>query len=347
MSTSINAIYTGTFTSDATPSAVTVNLPADATEIELINVTDLNTPAATVIKAEGFSSGAAGTAIIHTGNGATPNVLAPTGIITNGFTFFSDSGLATNGAAVVNAASAISNAAPPVVTSPGGLPNVGDVVRLFNTTTALQLSGMDYTVTVSGAGSFTLGYVATAPGSAATANSWRVIPVGTPVSGAVGTPSAIAPNPRFYPRSRYITGITAAANAVVSLSVAHQFKVGEKVRVIVPPFWGMTELNGALATIVAVSYGTVAANSNTITLDVSTVGMTAFAYPTSAQAALGVSFPMIVPVGEAAVNTIALPVANNLDDATKNVSIRGVVVGTSCLAASKNYQWIAKKGQAI
>lgn len=347
MSSPINAVYTGTFTSNATPSAVTLNLPAGATEIEVINITDLNTPAATVIKAEGFANGAAGTAIIHTGNGATPNVLAPTGIVANGFTFFDDSGLATNGAAVVNAASAISNAAPPVVTSPGGLPNVGDVVRLFNTTAALQLAGMDYTVTASDAGSFTLGYVATAPGSAATANTWRTIPIGTPVSPAVDTASAIAPNPRFYPRTRYITGITAAANAVVSLSVAHQFRVGEKVRITVPANWGMTELNGALATIVAVSYGTVAANSNTITLDISTVGMTAFAYPTSAIAGAGVSFPMVTPVGEAATNTIALPVGNSLDDRTRNTSLKGVIVGTSCLAPSKTYQWIAKKGLTI
>ena len=340
MSTSIHANYSGTFSTGATLTPVALSLPASATEIEVVNLTGMAGASAELIKAEGFSGAAADSAITYTGGGGVAAINAA------GFTFFSDSGLDVTGSAITTAAG-ITNAAPPVVTS-GTLPPVGSVVRLFNTTTALQLSGMDYTVTVSGAGTFTLGYVATAPGSAATANTYRVLPFQyTPVSAAIGTPSPLSPNPRFYPRTRYITGITAAANPVVSLSVAHQFKVGEKVRVIVPSGWGMTQINGALATIVAVSYGTVANNSNTITLDVSTVGMTAFAYPTSAQAALGISFPMIVPVGEAAVNTIALPVANNLDDSTKNVSIAGVVVGTGCMLASRDYQWIAKKGQAI
>jgi len=338
MSSPLNAVYTGTFTTDATPSAVTLNLPASATEIEVINITDLNTPAATVIKAEGFSGGAAGTAIIHTGNGATPNVLAPTGIITNGFTFFDDSGLVPNGAAV--AITAITGANPAVASSASPAV-VGDVVRVYRTTAMLQVAGMDFTVTAVNPGvTQTFGYadLSLFVGSPATAGFMRILPFkGVPLSSG-----AIAPDPRFYPRNRYITAITAGATTLVQMSVAHAYHVGEKVRLIVPQEFGMVEINGLLGTVIAVNYTT-----NTITLDINSTGFTAFAFPTSVIAAGGINFAQVVPVGEAAINTIALPVGNSLDDRTRNTSIKGVVVGTSCLAASKTYQWIAKKGLAI
>jgi len=346
MSTPINAVYNGTFVTDAAASTVILPLPAGATELEIIDDTGYFAHGATITKAKGYAALPAGCADVWTGSGASPNVMTLTQKVTAGFTFFDDSGLSTTGAAITTAAG-ITNAAPPVVTS-GTLPPVGSVVRLINTTTAQQLAGMDYTVTVSGAGTFTLGYVATAPGSAATANTYRQLPFqGTPVSGNVLTASPFAPNPRFYPRLRYITGITQAVNAVVSLSVAHQYKVGEKVRIRVPNGWGMREIDNYLATIVAVSYGTVANNSNTITLDIDSSAFTAFAYPTSAVAAAGVDFPMVTPVGEAAVNTIALPVGNSLDDRTRNVSCRGVIIDGSLLVASHNYSWIAKKGLTI
>ena len=337
MSSPINAIYNGTFTTDATPSAVTLTLPAGASEIEIVNLTDFNTPAASVIKARGIASAAAGTAVISTGNGATPNVLAETVGITNGFTFFDDSGLSPIGAAVVSA-TGITQANGAVVTA-GTLPAVGSVVRMYNTTAMLQIAGMDFTVTVSGAGTFTLGYLNSAGfAAAATANSYRVLPF----AGVALSSGAIAPDPRFYPRNRYITAITAGATTLVQLSVAHSYHVGEKVRLNVPAEFGMTQINGLLGTITAVNYTT-----NTITLDINSVGFTAFAFPTSAVAAAGITFAQCVPVGEAAVNTIALPVANSLDDRTRNTSIRGVVIGSAALVASKSYSWIAKKGITI
>lgn len=327
MSTPINANMSGTFSTDATPTPVVLSLPPGATEIEIVNLTDYNTPAATIIKARGFSSSAAGHAQLSTGNGATPNVLAESVILTNGFTFFNDSADQTPGPAIVNAAGGITNAAPPVVTSATLYP-VGSTIRLSNTTAALQLAGMDYTVTVSGAGTMTLGHVATAPGSAATANTLRLVNA----------------NSRFYPRSRYITGITAAAQAVIALSVTHGFTVGQKVRISVPQGWGMTQLNGTLATIVAIgtAFGG-AGTTNTITVDVDTSAMTAFAYPTSATAATGVGFPQVAPVGEDAVQ----PYANLLDDATRNISSTGVIIGSGALVASKNYSWIAKRSLSV
>lgn len=331
MSSPINAVVTGSFTTPATLVPVAISLPSGFTTIKIVNETDVVTPAATIIEARGYAGNPAGSARVSTGSGANPNVLTDTMLITAGFTFISDSGLLPLGPLVVNAAGGITNAAPPVVTS-GTLYPVGSIIRLFNTTSALQLSGMDYEVTVSGAGTMTLGMVATAPGSAATANSLRFV----------------APSTRFYPQSRYITGIVAstidATQACIALSVTHGFTVGQQVRIVLPAAYGMTQIDNQLVTITAIgeAFGG-AGTTNTIRVNINIAGFTAFAYPTSAIAAVGVNFPQVVPVGEAA----TVPFANLLDDATRNVSFRGVVIDPAILVASKVYSWIATKGLSV
>jgi hypothetical protein len=81
----------------------------------------------------------------------------------------------------------------------------------------------------------------------------------------------------------------------------------------------MVEMNGLLGTITAV---TTSATVNSITVNIDSSGFTAFAFPTSAVAALGIGVPEVTPVGEAA----ASPYQNLLDDATRNVSITGVSI---------------------
>ena len=335
-SVSNNNILTGTFTTDATPTPVTLNLQPGSTKIEIINLTDYAAHAASIIKAIGCSGLPAGCASLWTGSGANPNVMTNTEIIAGGFTFFTDSAGQNLGPAV--AITGINQINHPLALS-ATTGNVGDVVRVYGTTGMLQIAGMDFSVTAVNAGvSQTLGFLdASGFAAAATAGFYRTIPyAGSPVTGAV-----IAPSPRFYPRVRYITGITQAAQAVITMSVTHSFQVGQKVRIVVPAAFGMTQINNYLATVLAVSHS---ATVNTITVDFDSSAATAFAFPTSAVAAVGVTFPQVVPVGEAAINTIALPVANLLDDRTRNVSINGVIIGASCLVASKNYQWISLKG---
>lgn len=346
MSSPINAMLNGTFTTNATPSAVTLSLPSGANEIELINLTDWHSAAANThtVVAQGRSFLPAGSAILQKKDGgANINLINTMTTVVQetaraGFTFFDDSGIATMGAAV--AITAITNASPPVASS-ASTAIVGDVVRIYGTTGQLQYGGMDFSVTAVNPGvTQTLGwtFLNTAGYAQASAGFMRVLPF----SNVPAASGSIAPDPRFYPRNRYITSITAANTAVVTMSVAHSYHVGEKVRLIVPAEFGMVEMNGLLATITAVNYTT-----NTITLDVNSVGFTPFAFPLSATAAAGINFAQVVPVGEAAVNTILLPVGNLLDDRTRNTSIRGVVIGTACLEASCTYGWIAKKGLTI
>ncbi len=323
MSTPISAQITGTFTSTGVIENIT--LPSGYTEFEMVNITDIGSAAANtnVMRATGTSSMAAGSAYYNPKtNGAATNALEVT-TATGGFTFVDDSASEALGAAN-STITAVSNASPSIVslTSTAGL-SANDVVRLFGTTGALQVAGIDYTIdTIVANTTFNLAFMGTAPGSAGTAGTIRRVPF----------------DPRFYPRNRVITAITAAASAVITLSVTHGFTAGQAVRFKVPSDWGMIEMDNLLGNITAVNTTT-----NTITVDINSAAFTAFAYPSSATAGAGVEFPQVIPVGETANDTYA----NNLGDATDNQAFRGVQIGTTVQTTGVLYQWVARRGVAI
>jgi hypothetical protein len=302
---------------------VYLSIPSGYDKVELLNVTDYIAHAATVIKAVGRASAPAGSAYLSTGSGANPNVMTDTILLTAGFTFLADSGDQTPGPAVVNAAGI--TAATPAVASTTTPLAVGDIARVYNSTGMLQIS-MDFTVTAIAAGvSQTYGFLPAAGFAApATAHTFRKIPF----------------DARFYPRRRFITAISAANPAVIQLSVLHDLVVGEQVRIYVPAAFGMTQMDGQLATITAVT-NTIGTGTNSITVNVDSTAFTAFAFPTSAVAATGITFPQVVPVGESATYQ------SSFDDATLNKSVTGVKIDTGVLVASKVYSWIATKGTAI
>lgn len=217
-------------------------------------------------------------------------------LTSGGFTLLDTSGspLDTLNATIT----AISNAAIPVVTNSGtnGLV-AGDIVRLINVASAQQLGGFDFTVgnnTLSST-TFSLDYMSQVV--AGTTGSWRRIKF----------------DAQFYPRRRFATVITQADNAVITLSVTHGFTAGQAVRLVVPAAYGMTEMNGLLANITAVSTA-----NNTITVDINSTAFTAFAWPLSA--AVPFTAALVVPVGETADGTFA----NDLSDATDNQSFIGM-----------------------
>lgn len=219
-----------------------------------------------------------GQGLITTQAGAT-NIIADT----LGF-YLQDTSV--NIPSATNTVTAVSNAAIPMVTtgSSAGLIPQTSIVRMYNLAGAVQLNGIDFTVgTVPGGGvTFQLAHMAqivNAPGIAA--GTYRVIPF----------------NPYYYPSTRVITGISQAAQAVVTLSVNHTYVVGQKIRFNVSPAFGMTEINGIEATIVAVgAVGVNGTTTNTITVDVNTSGFTAFTFPVTA--APGFTPAMVVPVGD-------------------------------------------------
>lgn len=325
MSSPVNAQITGTFTSDGL--VRNISLPCGYTEFEMLNITDFGSSAANtnVMTAYGNSSMAAGSALLQLKTNGAATLALPSMITTNGLTVIADSGSAALGA--LTAVTSATNATPVVVTvaSTAGLSN-GDIVRYINAPGQLNLSGLDFTINaVTLNTSFALAYT-TAPGAPGTGGFYQRIPF----------------DKRFYPRNRVIASISQATSAVIIMNVTHGFTVGQEVRILVSSDFGMTQINNQLAVITAINTTT-----NSITVNIDTTSYTAFAYPSSATAALGVTFPQVVPVGEAAINSVSQPYGNLLDDATRNTSFTGVTIGTSAQTTGKLYQWIAKRGTSI
>lgn len=199
---------------------------------------------------------------------------------------------------------AVSNAAIPVVTNNNvnGLV-AGDVVRLINVVGGQQLGAMDFTVgnNTLGNTTFSLDYMSQIV--AATTGHWRRIQF----------------DPIFYPRRRFITKITKAASAVVTLSVTHGYKVGQEVRLIVPAAYGMVEMNGLVGTITAID--TTVTTGNSITVNIDSSAFTTFAFPLTADAPFTAA--EVVPMGEDTAQALSSAV-DILSDATLNTGYIGL-----------------------
>ena len=236
-----------------------------------------------------------------------------------GFTLV-DSSVGTLGAAV--AITAGTNAVQPVYStaSTAGLAT-GSVVRLTNLTGQANLSGYDFTIdTIVANTSFRIANaLANAPGAAATAGFYRIVPF----------------DPIYYPTRRNIVNITQAAQAVVTTSVNHGYVAGMSVRLSVPAVFGMTQADGLLVNIVSVTAGT-------FTVNLDTTAFTAFVFPGAASVPFTPA--SCVPVGE---ETDQFSNPNLLDDATINTAFIGVILaaGTNSPAGVVNdvIYWLAGK----
>lgn len=319
----------GRFTS--TGANVTVQLRSDVDWMAVYNVTQAAASQTTAVGVKyywqrGFANAAKWTTFKS--NAANAANLEQY-ITSNGFSLV-DSSLQAPG--LLNATiTAISSASIPVVSNSGtnGLA-AGSVVRLFNVASAQQVGGFDFTVGYNTltTGTFSLDYMSQIV--AGTTGSWRQINF----------------DPIFYPRRRYITKITQASQAVITLSVTHGYLVGQSVRLVVPAAYGMVEMNGLLGDIVAINTNT--SSGNTITVDIDSSAFTAFAWPLSA--AVPFTAAEVVPVGE----DTALALSSGVDiltDATLNTSYIGMTLqgGVNCPggAASDVVYWVAGKSFSI
>lgn len=153
--------------------------------------------------------------------------------------------------------------------------SVGDRVRIYNNTAMKQIGGMDFTITAVGSTTtFTLGYL-DASGFAAAESAYSV--------------RRLAPELESLPGHRFITNISQAASAVVTMSVAHNYKVGDVVYFNVSSDFGMVEMDGLSGKVTAVA-------ASTITVDIDSSGFTAFAFPASG--GVPFSFPVVGLVGK-------------------------------------------------
>ena len=321
----MSVIFSGTnqgkFTS--TGASKTLNIRSDVDWIKVYNYTAAEQLVADLGFEYYFQRGMAqGTGIVYSKLGA--QALDPTTVGTlavgTGF-YLIDTSLNVPGTEY--ATTAISGAAIPVVSTgnTSGLA-IGDIVRIYNSLGAIQLNSIDFTVGVVNANAdFTLQYMSQIVASAL-AGKYRRIPY----------------NPAFYPRNRYIVSISQAVEAVVVLTVTHGYKVGQVVSFVVPSVggsaasYGMTEINGLQGTILDIDTAT-----NSITVDIDTTSFTAFAFPTTAQAAAGFTQAQVVPVGMNTAEGLDSGV-DILSDATINTGLIGIqlVGGANSPAGANN-----------
>lgn len=266
-----------------------------------------------------YRSMAQGTArgILQSSDGTNPAMIARL-ISADGITTYDTANPPTFAAL---ATTAITGSAGTFVVSMAntGTISVGDYVRLYSTTGEYQIAGYTFQVTaVTTNVSITLGYMASSGITfAADATAGQVIKF---------IPS------KFYPRYKYIANITQAAQGVVSFTEKNDFTPGEIVSFRVTSDFGMDEINNVHARVLSV---TNSATVSSITLDLDTSGYTAFAFPTSAVAAAGVSPAVCLPAGAGVVpdsaNTslVQEPPGTNLRAAFDNRNTRIIHMGAS------------------
>jgi hypothetical protein len=310
----MSVVFSGTWSDTFTSTGVArfIPLPAGVDWMEVRNENVLNAPTA--------GSGGVfywrknttqGRGTVETVTGGFGNALVPSQIAANLGFFWLDTTLNTLGAST--ALTGINNALPPLVTTgnTAGLTANASIVRIYSTVGALQVGGMDFTVgTIVNNVSFTLAHMPAIANAAPGAGTFRIV-------------SFV---PYFYPSTRQITKISQAAQAIVTLSVNHSYVVGQKIRFSIPTVtataFGMTALNGVEATIVAVN-ATDGTSTNTITVDVDTTAMTAFALPLTT--APGFTPAMVIPTAENMASALSFG-TNTLADAVYNGGATGLLL---------------------
>lgn len=179
--------------------------------------------------------------------------------------------------AAVTGGTAITAADPAVCTITNSY-NEGDRVRLYGTTGMLQIAGMDFTISSVSSSGFTLSGL-DASGFAAPATAL--------------TARRISKYDAVEPRFLYVTKITQASSAVVTVSCSHNYVVGELVTFNVPSSFGMSEISGLTGKITAVT-------SYTMTVDIDSSNFTAFAFPASSAVPTTRLFATLAPAGQRA-----------------------------------------------
>ena len=106
----------------------------------------------------------------------------------------------------------------------------------------------------------------------------------------------------YVPEGTTITAVSTGTTTTVTTAINHKFVVGQEVAFVVPSQWGMTQLDSQNYLkqyfVPQQAYVTSIPNPNQIVVNVNSTGYTAFSYPTSATAALGLTFPQVVAIGD-------------------------------------------------
>lgn len=248
----------------STGAGVNVNLPSSADYFKTWNLTQLPLAPATgvVVMAEWFKTYTAqNDGIRYKKTNSLPTLEVDTfatATASNGFTYVSTVPYvepALTGTTITQAAGA-------VFTVTNTYSN-GDRVRIYNAAGMHQIDGMDFTISsVSGSGFTALGLDSS--GFAAPGTSFQVRRISK--LGAVE------------PRALFITKVSKATQAVVTISTTTSYVIGDLIHFSIASGMGMPELNQLTGKIVAV--GAFSSNATyTVTVDIDSTNFTTFAFP--------------------------------------------------------------------
>lgn len=289
-------IARGTFVSTGADKAI--YLPFQPNIIRMTNYTAAATPAQNGVPfASWDSSMGQGGGVMQIFN-ATP-VLTTDNITTNGFSTFS-AGLDFQFGSQIQI-SGITKASPAVVTTASNHGYVtGDIVifqGLYQTqyTAGMpQICNIPFVVTVTGATTFTIAW---------NTNQSNYTALSASPSGAFVKKVL---NPFLYaPGYGVITAVTTGSTTAITTTAPHNLVVGQEVALRIPSQWGITQLNSLPNTTIPGSpiygYVTIVNSSTQVTVNINSSSYTAYTSNQTVASVPGLSFPMIVPVGD--VNT--------------------------------------------
>jgi hypothetical protein len=275
----------GTFTQPATAVNQIIPLPSGADYFKTWNLTQYATTQATgrVVGGEWFGGGLTavndGLRWKKTNSTSAINIdKFSTATASNGFTYvtkFPAPQAALTGTTITNA--------NPAVATVTNTYSEGDTVVIYNAVGMQQISGMTFTISsVSGSAFTLLGLNAAGFATAATSFLVRRVNQFTPVE----------------PSFLFVTAVTQAVQAQVTVSQANSVYLGQKFEFTVPASFGMVQLNNFYQpqNLPVVVTSIVDAYNFTINLD--TTNYTAFAFPASALSPTAQLFATIAPAGQ-------------------------------------------------
>jgi hypothetical protein len=275
----------GTFTQPATAVNQIIPLPSGVDYFVTTNLTQMATTQGTgrVVRGEWFGGGLTavndGLRWKKTNSTSAINIdNFSTSTASNGFTYvtsFPAPQAALTGTTITQANGAVAS-----VTNTY---SEGDTVVIYNAVGMQQISGMTFTISSVSGSAFTLvGLDSSGFAAGATAFSVRRVNQFTPVE----------------PSFLYVTAITQAAQAQVTVSQANSVYLGQKLEFTIPGSFGMVQLNNYYQTQNLPAVVTSIVDAYNFTINVNTTNFTAFAFPASSGSPTTQLFATVAPAGQ-------------------------------------------------
>jgi hypothetical protein len=290
-------IARGSFTTAASPVAQVVNLPFQPQRVKLLNYTAYSAPAQYAVTEANWdiAMGQGVASLEYLEAASAPWIPAVDYVASSGISTFS-AGLALQFGAQEQI-SGITKASPAVVTtaSPHGYSS-GDVVMFQGlaqsaSTGMQQIAGMPFTITVTGASTFTIPWNTNQSNYTALSGS----PTGAFVKKVL--------YPFLYlPGVNFVSAITTGTTTTVTTTTNHNFVVGQEIAFRIPSVYGTSQLNSLPNVLIPGSpiYGYVTSvTSNTIFVcSINSTSFTAFNSNQTFASVPGLLFPQVLAVGD-------------------------------------------------